>query len=364
MKRLDDRLSLVAHIKRHTKGTSNEISFSVLDAAKIGLDKETEKEAKGTSRLKHVQVSPAHVGRVLAVVLLSCLAVFLLAVGGWFIYQEYQGQKTSIQKLDQALSLLAEADDTILMMDEALIDPLSKESAALREKVFASKDDTQSLLEQADEKARAASVDLKTSAKKEVANETVSTISARMTLLDSGIDLLMAWKDGADAMKRAENLWKDVLEADSLARKAAVAVSDGSANNISASKKQTSNALELLKSANSELDKLQKDYSYIDLSALSAYVDKRIAALSCALASDNAMLAKDLKEAQKQNDAYNKADAEAAALAKKLPDDVVGMVKSSCEESVKALQETYEAARLQAGTADAIIRDYLGSGTK
>lgn len=364
MKRRDDRLSLVAHIKRHTKGTSNEISFSVLDAAKIGLDKEAEKEANSASRLKHMQISPARIGRVLAVMLLSCLAVVFLAVGGWFIYQEYQGQKNSVQQLDQALSLLAEADDIILMMDEALISPLSEESATLKEKVFASKDDTRSLLEQADEKARAASVDLKTSAKKEVANEAVSTISARMTLLDSGIDLLRAWEGGADATKRADNVWKNVLEADSLAREAAVAVSDGSTKNISASKKQTSDALDLLKSANSELDKLQKDYSYIDLSALSAYVDKRIDALSCALASDNAMLTKDLKEAQKQNDSYNKADVEAAALAKKLPDDVVGMVKSSCEESVKDLQETYEAARSQAGTADAIIRDYLGSETK
>lgn len=35
-----DKVAKAAHIKRNTEGTSNEISFSVLDAAKNSLDGE------------------------------------------------------------------------------------------------------------------------------------------------------------------------------------------------------------------------------------------------------------------------------------------------------------------------------------
>lgn len=38
MRKREDKIARAAHIKRHTEGTSNEISFSVLDAAKNGLD--------------------------------------------------------------------------------------------------------------------------------------------------------------------------------------------------------------------------------------------------------------------------------------------------------------------------------------
>ena len=38
MKKLDEKVSNAVHIKRHTRGTSNEISFSVLDAAKNAQD--------------------------------------------------------------------------------------------------------------------------------------------------------------------------------------------------------------------------------------------------------------------------------------------------------------------------------------
>ena len=45
----DEKTKHAAHIKRHTVGTSNEISFSVLDAAKNALDGEKglEDEKKG-----------------------------------------------------------------------------------------------------------------------------------------------------------------------------------------------------------------------------------------------------------------------------------------------------------------------------
>lgn len=54
MGRLDDKITRAAHIKRHTAGTSNEISFSVLDAAKQALDGELEEEGKRPPRFGRI----------------------------------------------------------------------------------------------------------------------------------------------------------------------------------------------------------------------------------------------------------------------------------------------------------------------
>ena len=46
-----DKVAKAAHIKRNTEGTSNEISFSVLDAAKNSLDGEGSSSPFGTISL-------------------------------------------------------------------------------------------------------------------------------------------------------------------------------------------------------------------------------------------------------------------------------------------------------------------------
>ena len=90
----------------------------------------------------------------------------------------------------------------------------------------------------------------------------------------------------------------------------------------------------------------------------------RAEALASAIASDDAFLAKNKQEAAAQNDAYNAADAEAAALAEKLPDDPSSLVLAAYDGESAALQQAYSTARSQAGTADAFIHDYLGAEIK
>ena len=57
MGKRNDKLGRAAHIKRHTVGTSNEISFSVLDAAKNELEGDVGKDAAARpSRFGHVSL--------------------------------------------------------------------------------------------------------------------------------------------------------------------------------------------------------------------------------------------------------------------------------------------------------------------
>ena len=83
-----------------------------------------------------------------------------------------------------------------------------------------------------------------------------------------------------------------------------------------------------------------------------------------AIASDDAILAYDKDTAASQNDAYNQVDQEAAALAETLSDCPSDQVRSAYLRDIEEPGKLYSEARSVAATADAFIRDYLGSNGK
>ena len=133
---------------------------------------------------------------------------------------------------------------------------------------------------------------------------------------------------------------------------------------MTASKDKTNAAAAAFADAQAALEELAATYDDVDLAGPLDYVAKRIEAMGYALASDDAFLAKNKEEAVSQNDAYNRADAEAAALAAALPDDVAQLVFEAYEQATDPFFETYSTARSQAGAADAFLRDYLGTTSK
>ena len=171
--------------------------------------------------------------------------------------------------------------------------------------------------------------------------------------------------DGVEeAAKQIDEAWSAVLSADEKVREAAELVTETTEENVTASKEKTTEARTLLETARDGFHSAQETYDVIDVSALVAYVDKRIEALGFALASDDAFLARNKEEAAAQNEAYNIADAEAATLAKALPSDPSSTVFEAYEEATVDLQKAYSTARSQAGAADAFLRDYLGTESK
>ena len=70
------------------------------------------------------------------------------------------------------------------------------------------------------------------------------------------------------------------------------------------------------------------------------------------------------EEALAQNDLYNKAETEAATLASKLPSDMEKPFHDAYSERWSDLIKSYAAKRAEAGTSDAVIRDYLGAQGK
>ena len=449
MGKRNDKLGRAAHIKRHTVGTSNEISFSVLDAAKNELEGDVGKDAASRpSRFGHISlftlplrrkkniatptkerglllssgefasaenpspasslgtvdgaprktaaagaatpvsgtVSPAksvpskparspeeeialrkarrRLHRMLAASLVVVVGLCLAGAGGWYLYQDHQRHMSQVAQLDEALDLIREADETVVALDWIVANPLDAGSLAKADDVLAKLPGALAQLEEADAAARRVSVDLRESEDKEAANQTVAATSARTALIESGRQIVGQAQRADEAARAVREAWQGVVDADALARDAAALVANTTAEHVTASKDKTNAAAAAFTDAQAALEELAATYDDVDLAGLLGYVAKRIEAMGYALASDDAFLAKNKEEAVSQNDAYNRADADAAALAAALPDDVAQLVFEAYEQATDPFFETYSTARSQAGAADAFLRDYLGTTSK
>ena len=462
MGKRNDKLGRAAHIKRHTVGTSNEISFSVLDAAKNELEGDVGKDAAARpSRFGHVSLftlplrrkksiatptkerglllssgefasaenptpasslgtvdvgspksdvggpttvptgaprktaaagsaapaagAPAPVPsklvrspeeeialrkarrrlhRMLAATLVVVVGLCLAGAGGWYLYQDHQRHLHQVAQLDEALDLIREADETVVALDGIVANPLDAGSLAQADSVLAKLPAALAQLEEADAAARRVSVDLRESEDKEAANQTVAATGARTALIESGRQIVEQAQRADEAARAVREAWQRVVEADALARDAAALVADTTAEHVTASKDKTNAAVGAFADAQAALEALDSAYADVDLASPLDYVAKRIEAMGYALASDDAFLTKNKEEAVAQNDAYNRADAEAATLAAGLPDDVAQLVFDAYDQATGTLFETYSTARSQAGAADAFLRDYLGTTSK
>lgn len=460
MKRKGDKLAHAAHIKRHTAGTSNEISFSVLDAARNALDEKgragrdarlhrfggislftlsarrkkpagtpTKEQGLPLSTGDFVSVEPPksqvpqiaypsetpsaapsasssfegptatrpklseeafekpiaqpaekpplsseeEVARrkarrrlsklVAAAVIVLVIGVVAVA-GGGYLYHDYQQYQDGIKSLNDTLKLVAETDEAIKGLDDFVADPFAAGSRAACEDLRSSLPEIEEKLAQADERARSLSVSLRESQGKEAAHQAVATISARNTLVDQGYQIIDAADRVYDAIDRARKAWDVLLSADALARESSELVKDTTPENVQASMAKANESLEAFEEAEASFAEARSLYPAADFAAFSDYIAKRKEALGHALASDEAILAKDKDAATEHNDAYNAADAEAAERAKGLPDDPSSPVVDAFEAEAEEFEKAYSTARLQAGAADAFIRDYLGTEIK
>ncbi|MDN4508654.1 MULTISPECIES: hypothetical protein [Gordonibacter] len=302
--------------------------------------------------------------RMLAATLVVVVGLCLAGAGGWYLYQDHQRHLHQVAQLDEALDLIREADETVVALDGIVANPLDAGSLAQADSVLAKLPAALAQLEEADAAARRVSVDLRESEDKEAANQTVAATGARTALIESGRQIVEQAQRADEAARAVREAWQRVVEADALARDAAALVADTTAEHVTASKDKTNAAVGAFADAQTALEALDSAYADVDLASPLDYVAKRIEAMGYALASDDAFLAKNKEEAVAQNDAYNRADAEAATLAAGLPDDVAQLVFDAYDQATGTLFETYSTARSQAGAADAFLRDYLGTTSK
>ena len=302
--------------------------------------------------------------KLVAVAAIALITGAVAVAGGGYLYHDYQQYQGGIKSLNDTLKLVAETDEAIKGLDDFVADPFAAGSRAACKDLKSSLPEIEEKLAQADERARALSVSLRESQGKEAAHQAVATISARNTLVDQGYQIIDAADRAYDAIDQARKAWDVLLSADALARESSELVKDTTPENVQASMAKANESLEAFEEAEASFAESSSLYPAADFAAFSDYIAKRKEALGHALASDEAILAKDKDAATEHNDAYNAADAEAAERAKGLPDDPSSPVVDAFEAEAEEFEKAYSTARLQAGAADAFIRDYLGTEIK
>lgn len=426
--RLGGKFAHAAHIKRHTKGTSNEISFSVLDAAKMTLDGDDEPLPHGGllgriplftlpgRRGKKVSATPTkeqelvlptgeplpkeplpapspimqksnknqgqkasvsreneiarrkarrHRYRVAATAFVIICSVGLLGAAGTLLYSNHQEHVSYVDDLKNSLGVVEHVDESLVLMDDALKDPASQDSLETMEELLAVADSLRAQLDDAHRLATSALQGMRdSSADKETAANALTAIEARLEMLSQGEALMSAALGASKASEALTEAWGVVIEGDSLAREAAQLVSSYTVENIEASQGKTQEALDLFEEALRQVEGVAAAYPGIDVSVQQEYLQTRLEAQQHALASGEAMLNEDTAVATSENEACNKAETQAAQLAESLPSDPADPAVKAYAAVTDEPAKAYEEARSQAAAADAFLRDYLGSFSK
>lgn len=461
MSKRSDKLNHAAHVKKSTRGTSNELSFSVLDAARNALDDgkdPSSDQARGFGRIRlftlpigrrkppatpkkdelaalmggsspvpasasntpslvkpvesdkpsseapavplpqtepkapkpaqpkvtkpaqpsssRFERAPRSTGRtseeeiawrkarrrkgkILAGILGAVIIVALAGAGLFYLYQDNVRYQQNTQLLQESADTLTSTDEFLLALDDALQDPLGDQAETFfndRQGDLASID---SSLQLAESKADEAMQGLRETVEREAADALMATSAARQTLVDQGWKILEDSVGMKSLYERVGEAWQQTGEADSLAREAAQLAGENSQEAITRSTELSNEASALFSDVRATMEVLAQEDTEVDLSAQIAYLDKRIEALGYAMASNDALLARDTAVAVEQNDAYNAADKEATSLAAALPIDPGQPVLDVLEARLADPIEAYEAARGQASTSDAFLRDYF-----
>lgn len=299
------------------------------------------------------------------------LALALVAVGflGTMGYSLIQAQKALRGDLSLALADIQRADEAIIPMDELVAERINvgvsqgdaSELAADWEALQPQLDQALSDLAAARQDVEAVQEKLVDARDKEAANRALIAANARVNMISAARDLMEEAVPGRSVQQATEESWARTLEADGLARDAAAALGSMSKDTVSQSMALSEQALAAFTEARDDLDAAAAAYPQADFSAFVSYLNLRIDSQYAAIASDKAYLARDKTAMADQNTRYNELDARAAEAAQALEGDPTGVVGPLYATAAADATAAYSSERLQAGDADAFLRDYLGS---
>ena len=412
------RIRNVVHIKNRTAGTSNELSFDVLDAKKVEADsgsrtergvgssrksrwsgRKSRRESRGSMAssstpttmpklytndaalaAKNIERASLPYSDPAAEVVRrkrrrSRARVFSVVAGiaivgavGVFAYTEISrymaDQNQMVSMLSESLQAIEATDETVIAMDKLVMQPINEQDTTEYDQISADIAAVGEQLDAAYANAQQAGEHLVNARDHEAANQAMTAIAARQEMIEQGSRLM---EEGSVAQQAADNMaqaWNLILEADTLTQDAGKLVTDTTEANVTASMDKTNQAIEKFKEAQELVSWVVSNYPAADVSGYATYLEKRIEGQEAALDSDAAMLLMDRGSAEEMNQVLYDCDSEAAQIAQGFPDDPTKPVLDAYQANSEELRGKYLQARSQAASADAYLRDYLGEADK
>lgn len=368
------------HLKRNTKGSSNELSFDVLDAARSGAQGDNGKNASftrqfqgsyhgvmgastlsGQEEVERKKKRRRRRNMTIRAVTVACIVV-AIGVVGFFGYRFYANSQSFEQQFDSIVGRLVEQDEFLAELDASLSDPLDavqeKKREGLRGELSGRLESMRSIRDDAESAAS-----LAIGEKERVAINQISIAAeSRLSMMEEGSQLLSLSKTMNDEQAALNAIWNDVLDVDQHMRSATESSNKADTEKaIEEAQEATQKALDEARAVCEELESAQETYHELDLSDQIEYMNTRAKSLDYALATSAALIAGDREKAASQNDLYNEYDRKAVSLAEKLPRSISSVVKKAHDENYGKLTDEYEKARDKTIEADAVVRNYMES---
>jgi predicted RNA-binding Zn ribbon-like protein len=301
----------------------------------------------------------------IALIVVAVLALVALAIaGGSYLYKEYEKQQSNVELLKKSFSYLEESDSTLVDIDSFFQEKFNDSTVAQAEELLEKIPDAQKNIDSAQYYADLANEGLsETSKDKEAAECALNSIVARETMFSVSKERLQEDISAKKAMDAIDKAQTTINEANSLLAQSAKVIANTTTENVNSSTQYTTSARGLYKKALEQLQEVSQAYSKVDIQSLNEYVSKKIEACDAALASNAAILIQDKEVAEENNAKYNEADAEAVAIAEKLPRSFNQLVISAYQVAIKPLAEKYDTARSEVSVNDSTLRKYLNTET-
>ena len=411
------------HIKRHTEGTSNEISLDVLAAARDRLDAQEGRKGKksfmldfrpkpgvakmetgkksiaeepsdpGTAKPRGVHASstvlggsrgrakatPASTGNPLIpadevlrrrkdrrksdvrkYALGIGIAAITVAAIGFFGYRAYQAQQDFRGAFSDIVASAASGDAYLVEIDEAMNDPLGtagEERAVLRKKAVAVTSTADNTLAAVSFLGGSAQADQDAMALDQLAEGA----EGRKNMVGLAMEAFSQADKASDIRTTASAAWDMVVKADTAAREAVTSANFATtAAVLDETTAQLRQSVDELGAAMAQLQGLESGVDGLDFSNQTEYLQKRIATLEYAVATNEALAAGDRRTAAEQNELYEAGDRDSADLAKVLPQDIGTVIDDAYKDGILSIQARYDKERERVSVADSRVRRYLG----
>lgn len=373
------------HLKRNTAGSSNELSFDVLDAARsntggkqsrashrargFGSKRESQgnyRGVAGTATISQSEIETSlqkrerrsHAKRLWALAIV--IAVGAIGVVAYMGYGRYQSMQAFSDQFEGLVDQLVEVDACFAQADEIMAEPLSSNTKKRKSVADAAPGCGEMLAKTKNdvEICRQAAL----SERDSIALDQVrDAVDARTDMLEAAQGAIAVADEYQLVGSKLDEAWDSVLSADAIARMATKAANEADTENeVSRARDATAKARGQMKHALKQVNSLTKTHASLDLSRLHDYLKIRVEALDHAVATSDALLAGDIDKASLENEAYNTADERAAKLAKKLSSAPRDAVQAVFSAELEPFESSYEAARDKVIEADSLIRAYRG----
>jgi len=371
------------HLKRNTAGSSNELSFDVLDAARSstggkqgratrgirGFSRKRESQGNyrgvaGTATISQPEIEASrqkrerrsHAKRLWALAIV--IAVGAVGIVAYMGFGRYQSMQAFSNQFDGLVDQLVEADVCFAQVDEIMADPLSSDSEkrkSVADEAPGCGETLAKTLSDAELCRQAALSERDSTALDQVRD----AVDARVHILETAQSAIAVVDEYQLVASKLDGTWDSVLSADAIVRMATEAANEANTENeVSRARDATAKARAQMKHALKEINSLTKKHDHLDLSNLHDYLKTRVEALNHALATSDALLIGDTDKAYLENEAYNTDDEKASKLAEKLSGNPTDTVQAVYSAKLEPLEASYEAARDRVIEADSLIRAY------